>query len=154
MKRSEIELRCVKILSAQPELISNPLVVEMRDYLITLLEKCERRYEDNDKFEGNWRDFVLLFNQITGRQVKTKTANVKAKKQLSKLLEIYTLEEIGVAINTCWDAARGNQWAAGITPEYITRPEKFDMWYNQSQKKKVVTNNQVYNPNAKYYEKK
>lgn len=153
MKRSDIEIRCVKILSEQPDLIANPLVVQMRDYLISLIEKSEKRYEENDKFDGSWKEFVLLFNSITGKNIKPKTANVKAKKQLNALLGIYSIEDLGRAVSACWESAKGNSWAAGITPEYMTRPDKFETWYNQSQRNAVNISNQNKNPNAKYFAK-
>ena len=81
-----------------------------------------------------YKGFLENFNTITKK--KLRVLPDKARKQLNaRLNEGFTIEEIEVAIkNAMNDKYHIENNFKYITPEFITRPDKLQMWLNASPK--------------------
>ena len=66
-----------------------------------------------------------LFKKITGK-LRIRVVDEKTKKQLIELLKSYSMQDIEIAIkNACNDQYHKESKLKYITPEFITRADKF-----------------------------
>lgn len=81
----------------------------------------------------NEHEIVSTFNKITGK--KSRLLNCNTRSQISqRLKDGYTLEEIYKAIKNCFDDDYHKKNPQFLTLEFITRPDKLDMWLNSGVK--------------------
>jgi uncharacterized phage protein (TIGR02220 family) len=71
----------------------------------------------------------MVFNKITGK--KMKVMNDKAKKQFkARLRDGYSKQDIIKAIKNCFDDDFHVANPKYLTPEFISRPDKFEKYVN------------------------
>jgi hypothetical protein len=77
---------------------------------------------------------LVFFNKTTGR--KLRTINTKAKKGFNKIIsEGYTKKDIRDAIVNCFNSEYHQQNRQYLTPEFISRMEKFEKYFDSKPKK-------------------
>jgi uncharacterized phage protein (TIGR02220 family) len=100
----------------------------------------KKRYTNNtsinNTIEQEYESFIQLFNRITGRKYK---GTDKDKGQFNARIKAgATLADFELAIK----AAKADDYLSEhmkyLTPEYITRPGKFDQWLQEGKFKKEV----------------
>ncbi len=86
---------------------------------------------NNKTISDNVIDFdglLKLFNGITGRSLRT--INTKARKQFTSLLkEGYSKDDIKNAIKNCFNDPYHKKNPKYLTPEFISRPDKFEKYF-------------------------
>jgi uncharacterized phage protein (TIGR02220 family) len=103
--------------------------------------------ENNDKKERinpEYAQFITTFNLKTGKQFKGDT---KSKGQFDKCLsEGYTLEDFEEAIINCLEDDYHKKNPKYLTPEFITRKDKLEMYLNARSRDNgsANVNNMVY----------
>ncbi len=75
--------------------------------------------------------FIKDFNIITGKKIRV--AQDKFKRQYNKLLKDYSAKEIMQAVQNCKMDSYHQQNPQFLTPEFITRPDKFEKYFNANQ---------------------
>jgi uncharacterized phage protein (TIGR02220 family) len=94
---------------------------------------------DNDN-DINSIDFIALlsfFNKITGKKIRV--IGTKAKRQFNaRLKEGYTKEDVGRAIVNCFNDPYHKENTHFLTPEFISRSDKFEKYLNVSNAKKQI----------------
>lgn len=77
----------------------------------------------------NFDSLLQWFNHITGKQLKT--IGDKAKRQFrARLKDGYTKSDITKAIKNCFDDEFHKANPKYLTPEFISRPDKFEKYVN------------------------
>jgi uncharacterized phage protein (TIGR02220 family) len=77
----------------------------------------------------NFDSLLEWFNHITGKQLKT--MGDKAKRQFrARLKDGYTKSDITKAIKNCFDDEFHKANPKYLTPEFISRPDKFEKYVN------------------------
>jgi uncharacterized phage protein (TIGR02220 family) len=96
----------------------------------------EEKLKDNNNITINssiddidFQSLLMVFNKITGK--KMKVMNDKAKKQFrSRLRDGYSKQDIMSAIKNCFDDEFHKANPKYLTPEFISRPDKFEKYVN------------------------
>lgn len=96
----------------------------------------EDKLKDNNNITINsniddidFQSLLLVFNKITGK--KMKVMNDKAKKQFrARLRDGYSKQDIMKAIKNCFDDDFHKANPKYLTPEFISRPDKFEKYVN------------------------
>lgn len=117
----EIQNRNIKLLVGVKENFDTPI---------------KERFKDNNNITINsntddidFQSLLLVFNKITGK--KMKVMNEKAKKQFrARLRDGYSKQEIMKAIKNCFDDDFHKANPKYLTPEFISRPDKFEKYVN------------------------
>jgi hypothetical protein len=80
---------------------------------------------DNVNVNVNVNDFLNVFKKVSGKS-RIKVIDKKTQQQLKILLQAYTMQDIELAIkNAMADSYHIESKFKYITPEFITRPDKF-----------------------------
>ena len=117
----EIQNRNIKLLVGVKENFDTPI---------------KEKFKDNNNITINsntddidFQSLLLVFNKITGK--KMKVMNEKAKKQFrARLRDGYSKQEIMKAIKNCFDDDFHKANPKYLTPEFISRPDKFEKYVN------------------------
>lgn len=96
----------------------------------------KEKFKDNNNITINsniddidFQSLLLVFNKITGK--KMKVINEKAKKQFrARLREGYSKQDIMKAIKNCFEDDFHKVNPKYLTPEFISRPDKFEKYVN------------------------
>jgi uncharacterized phage protein (TIGR02220 family) len=96
----------------------------------------KEKFKDNNNITINsniddidFQSLLLVFNKITGK--KMKVINEKAKKQFrARLREGYSKQDIMKAIKNCFEDDFHKANPKYLTPEFISRPDKFEKYVN------------------------
>lgn len=96
----------------------------------------KEKFKDNNNITINsntddidFQSLLLVFNKITGK--KMKVMNDKAKKQFrARLRDGYSKQDIMKAIKNCFDDDFHKANPKYLTPEFISRPDKFEKYVN------------------------
>jgi hypothetical protein len=87
--------------------------------------KVNKNKETINKEQEIINEFLELFKKITGK-LRIRVVDEKTKKQLIELLKSYSMQDIEIAIkNACNDQYHKESKLKYITPEFITRADKF-----------------------------
>jgi uncharacterized phage protein (TIGR02220 family) len=80
---------------------------------------------------------LVFFNKTTGKNLKV--INSKAKSQFNaRLKEGYEKQDISRAIINCFNDPFHKENPKYLTPEFISRPDKFEKYYNLTEKKQIL----------------
>lgn len=80
-------------------------------------------------YKSKKESFIKLFNNLTGREFQV--LNTKADRQFKKLLDCgKTSKDFTIAIKNATQILKENGKFTYLTPEYITRDDKFDFYIN------------------------
>lgn len=117
----EIQNRNIKLLVGVKENFDTPI---------------KEKFKDNNNITINsntddidFQSLLLVFNRITGK--KMKVMNDKAKKQFrARLRDGYSKQDIMKAIKNCFDDDFHKANPKYLTPEFISRPDKFEKYVN------------------------
>lgn len=117
----EIQNRNIKLLVGVKENFDTPI---------------KEKFKDNNNITINsntddidFQSLLLVFNKITGK--KMKVMNEKAKKQFrARLRDGYSKQDIMKAIKNCFDDDFHKANPKYLTPEFISRPDKFEKYVN------------------------
>jgi len=91
-------------------------------------KKQKGSYKDKDKYKDKYKEFIGIFNTITGRDFK---GDQKSKSQFNaRLDEGFNLENLDTAIKNCFNDKYHIENRKYLTPEFITRSDKFQKFYN------------------------
>jgi len=105
--------------------------------LVKLVGK-EKEIERIIEEDNIYIEFLNIFKTITGKS-KIKSIDNKTKKQLSELLKSYDMKDIALAIsNATKDSYHIETEHKYITPEFITRPDKFQKFVSILPKKDEI----------------
>lgn len=106
----------------------------------------KKTYSSSDGINTNidWDVFLDFFNEKTGKEgrSKFKTINDKAKRGFLKILKAgYDKKDIARAIINCKNNDYHKENPHHLTPEFISRMDKFEKYFNVQQKKLVLPDN-------------
>ncbi len=114
--------------------------------LILIKESAAREFvgkslHKDTNFDTMWEAFIKqIYIPITGKnRTKTTTISEKTKKNFNKILKAgYTSNDFKTALKNAMKCETLD--IKYITPEYITRPDKFEHWLNVSDNKEISDN--------------
>lgn len=117
------------------------LVVPKNNHLDTQVRLGKVRLDNNLNSKlpkVNYAQFIDLLNKLTNR--KFKTTDKKGKRQFEYLIsEGYTLEDFERVINNAYnDDYHIQSKFMYLTPEFLTRADKFERYLNIESKRKLV----------------
>lgn len=117
----EIQNRNIKLLVGVKENFDTPIKEKLKDNNnITINSNTD---------DIDFQSLLLVFNKITGK--KMKVMNDKAKKQFrARLRDGYSKQDIMKAIKNCFDDDFHKANPKYLTPEFISRPDKFEKYVN------------------------
>ena len=109
------------------EIINKETIINIDDdeKLIKIEKPITKKEKSLNKKE---RVFLNSFNQITGKNFKDLDRTTRI--QITSLLNYYTQEEIKIAIKNCVKDKYHKNNPRYLTPEFITRPDKFNIYLN------------------------
>jgi len=117
-----------------PETVE-PLAVNQPQLSTNIINDLNNKYikglqEDPIDFDA----LLVFFNNTTGR--KFRSISTKAKKGFNKIIsEGYTKKDIRDAIVNCFNSEYHQQNRQYLTPEFISRMEKFEKYFDSKPKK-------------------
>lgn len=80
---------------------------------------------------------LVFFNKVTGKNLKV--INSKAKSQFkSRIKDGYDKKDISRAIINCYNDPFHKENTKYLTPEFISRPDKFEKYYNITEIKQIL----------------
>jgi len=94
--------------------------------------------KDKDKDILSYKDFIQIFNQMTGSNFK---GDASAKRHFdARIKDGYTLEQFQTAIHNCLSDEFHQKNPNYLTPEFITRPDKIEKYLNYKKVKSKLDN--------------
>lgn len=122
--------------SALKILSLNGITKDTLNSYLTLSKELPNSYDndnDNDNtIKERYENFIKLFNKITGKSFK---GDDKSRSKLNvRLKEGYTPDQIRTAIEKCFIDPYHKENPKFLTPEFILRPDKLQMWLNSTPK--------------------
>lgn len=119
--------------SEEPEAVE-PLTVNQPQLSTNIINNLNNKNNSLQEDPIDFEALLVFFNKVTGR--KFRCINTKAKKGFKNIIKKgYTKKDIRDAIVNCFNSEYHQQHRHHLTPEFISRMEKFEKYFDAKPKK-------------------